>query len=209
MRRFGVVLIVCVAECSPAWGVGVVQNGNFSSGLTGWTTSGPVTDSGGFALLAEDAVSAVTSLEQEIVIPAFAGSLRFDFTLSSEPDGTSGFPFPDGLAAYLLDPVTFVPILATPGFSDYFYLDRVGFDDYDPSIVRVDGNTVRLDVTSVPAGTPALIAFDLLGGDDGYATLATIDNVGVSFIPEPVTALGVALACGAVGVRLRRRLRAG
>ena len=199
-----VVLIVAASQASAI----SVTNGDFSAGLAGWTTVGPVSDGGGFALLEEDPVLAVTSLEQQIVVPAGSAWLVFDLGLSSTPDSTTGFPFPDGFAASLLDPVTFAPILSTSGFTDYFYEDRAGLRDFDPNIVNVSGNTVRLDLSSVSGGTGALIVFDLLGGNDGFATQATVDNVDIVAIPEPLTIIGVPMAmAGLVGYFRRRGLK--
>ncbi len=200
-------MVLLVASAGQALGI-TVTNGDFSAGLTGWSHVGPVTDGGGFALLEEDPVLAVTSLEQQIVIPPGARSFSFDYGLVSTPDGSSGFPFSDGLAASLLDPVTFDPILNTPGFTDYFYEDRNGARSFDPSIVTVSGDRVTLYLHSIPGGTDALLAFDLLGGDDGFATQATVDNVAVSVIPEPLTIVGIPLGLIAVAGYFRRRTRA-
>jgi hypothetical protein len=182
-----------------------IVNGDFSSGLTGWTTTGPVSDGGGFAVLEEGTILMLTSLEQQFILPVGAKSLSFDYGLSSTPDGTSGFPFADGLSASLLDPATLDPILSTPGFSDFFFEDRAGAQSFDPSLVSIVGNRVTLYLTSVPDGTNALIVFDLLGGDDGFATQATIDNVAV-FIPAPGAGLLAMIGLPLLG-RIRRRIR--
>ncbi len=182
-----------------------VTNGDFSAGLTGWTVAGPVSEVGGFAVIGEDPVYFNTILEQAIVVPAWAVSLSFEYSMSTTPDGTTGYPFPDALVAYLRDPVTLAPILATPGVPDYFYEERSGLQDFDPTIVAVVGNRVTLDLASVVAGTEALISFELLGGDDGYATTATIDNVRVSVVPEPLTLVCVPMAAGGLTGYLRRR----
>lgn len=203
--------LVSVLACAAS--ANSVVNGDFSndfiaSPLAGdWAvTFGTVAwHAGGFAVLEEDPGLLLSSIEQTIVIPAGAERLSFDYGLSSTPDGTSGFPIPDAFAAYLLDPVTLDPILSTPPFYDYFYEGRDGFQDYDPSIVTVVGSTVTLDLTSVPGGTDALIIFDLMGGNDGYYTEATVDNVTLQVIPEPVTMVSGFLALTALGAYLRRR----
>lgn len=198
-------LLVIAAQ---AGAVGVT-NGDFSAGLSGWSAFGPVSDGGGFALLEEDPVRGVTSLEQQIVIPAGARFLSIRYGISSTPDGTSGFPFFDGFVASLLDPATFDPILSSAGFTDFFFEDRAGLRQFDPSIVGVSGNILTLNLTSVPPGTDALIAFDLLGGDDGFATQATVDDVQVharvGVVPEPLTLFGLPMGVAAVVVYLRRR----
>lgn len=196
--------VILTASAGPAWSTSIT-NGDFSAGLTGWNTVGPVSDGGGFALMEEDPVFMLTTIGQEFGILALDGGLAFDYTMTFTPDGTSGAVFPDAFTASLLDPVTFDPILSTPGFADYFYRDNRGIIDYDPSIVTLVGDTVMLDLTAVPGGTDALLAFDLLGADDGFATQATVDNVVVTEIPEPVTAIGAAMGLVSLGAYLRRR----
>lgn len=194
-----------------AWGIlilmagpvfGQVTNGDFSAGLTGWSTSGPVSDGGGFALLTEDPTFWQTSLTQQIVVPPETLSLSFEYELLSTPDGTSGYPVPDWFTASLLDPSTNAPILNTSGVTDYFYQARGGYPDFDPSIVSLLGNRVTLDLSSVAAGTDALLAFDLWGGDDGFATSVAIDNVEFTVVPLPGAVL-----LGTVGLALADYLR--
>jgi len=204
MVVYGMLLSV-VGWVAPA---SAVVNGDFDAALNGWTTAGPVSDGGGFALLEEDPVFAITSLEQQIVLPMNALALTFEYGFSSTPDGTSGFPMADGFSASLLDPATFNPLLSTPGYTDYFYEDRTGIQDFDSSIVTVVGNRVTLDLTGIAAGTNALIALDLLGGDDGYATKVMVDNVeittGGAIIPAPGAVLLVSIGAALTG-RFRRR----
>ena len=182
-----------------------ISNGDFIAGLSGWGTFGPVSDGGGFALLAENPDFAMTSLGQGFVIEGLDGWLSFDHRMASSPDGTSGWLWPDAFTASLLDPDG-QPILSTPGFPDYFYSDNAGTVDYDPSIVTAAGDTVTLDLRSVPRGTSAYLVFDLLGGDDGYATTVEVDNVGITAIPAPgAVVLGV-IGLFTAGAYLRRRL---
>ena len=219
MRSGHVFLVVTgvVLWLAPLAGATAITNGDFSAGLAGWTADIRVSDGGGFALLKEDPafVVAVTTLEQQITIPDLAVALSFEYSLSWTAGGPTGFPLPDGLSASLLDPVTFVPILsmdaAFPGFPDYFFHARSGNTFgvdvfYDPANVSwsASGN-VTLDLTSVPGGTDALVVFDLLGGDDGYVTEATVDNVFLSVIPEPVTGTTVVVAVAAIAAYVRRR----
>ena len=206
-RRICVVLAAGVLFLAAGQVSADITNGDFSAGLTGWTTAGPVSDGGGYALFEEDPLFGVTSLEQEITIPAQALSLSFDYGLFSTPDGTSGYPLPDRFSAYLLDAVTRNPLLSRPGLTDYFFEDRRGFGAFDSTIVTVAGGTVTLDLTSIAAGTDALVTFDLLGGDDGFATQATVDNVSVSLIPVPGAALLGVVGLASAGYRLRRRNR--
>lgn len=185
-------------------------NGDFSSGLTGWQVDGPVSDGGGHAALAEDPTKIMTILSQEFAIPLGAASLKFDFRMASEPDGTGGWPFADAFAVSLLDPVTLAPLLSTPGFPEFSYADADGAMEYDPALVSIAGGTVMLDLTSLGPGN-ALMAFDLLGGDNGLTTTVEVDNVVLierqDTIPEPATILGFSCAIASLCGYLRRRRR--
>lgn len=182
-----------------------VTNGDFSAGLSGWSIVGPVSDGGGFALMAEDPVFILTSLGQAFTIPAGAVSLSFDHAMASLPGGPGGSPFPDAFAASLLDPVTFDPILSTPGFPDYFYRDSGGLIDFDPAIVTLVGDRVTLDLTSVAGGANALLVFDLVGADNGLMTTVAVDNIKMEVIPEPLTVVVIPSALVGLAAYLRRR----
>ncbi len=205
------VMCLAAALLLPAPAQAGLVNGDFSAGLSGWQLRGPVTDGGGDAVLAEHPTEIMTTLSQEFVIPPGAESLAFEFRLASEPDSTSGSPFPDAFAVSLLDPVTFVPLLSSPGVPDYFHVDVGGATEYDPALVNVVGDTVTLDLSSLgPADT--FLAFDLLGGDNGLATTVEVDNVVLSerqgfIIPEPATILGISFALASACGYLRRRQR--
>ena len=184
-----------------------ISNGDFSAGLSDWWFSGPVSGTGGYATLAEDPEFGMTSLWQEFVIGGSDGWLSFDHRMAFGPDGTSGLAWPDAFTASLLDPATGQPILSTtPGLPDYFYRDIADNVYYDSSIVTIAGDMVTLDLRSVPRGTSAYLVFDLLGGDDGYATTVEVDNVGITAIPAPgAVVLGV-IGLFTAGAYLRRRL---
>jgi hypothetical protein len=183
-----------------------IVNDDFSNGLNGWTVFGPVVDGGGFARLYDDHMSFQGTLEQGFVVPVGAQSLSFSYVLSLTPDATSGSFLPDAFTASLLDPAS-NPILSTPGYTDYFYHDDGGTVDFDPGIVSKSGNTVTLDLSSVPAGTNARIVFDLYMGDDGWTTQADVHYVGVepeqSAVPEPISA--VVWAVLGIGLYVARR----
>jgi hypothetical protein len=205
MRNLTCLVALIAAAClaSPAWGLGIT-NGDFSSGLVGWTPLGSVTNGGGFALF-QEGQTFLNSLEQTFVIPGGAQSLSFDYVFTSTPGGPNISPIPDAFSAYLLDPVTFNPILSTPGFPDYFYHDSSGVTDYDPSIVMLSGNSVILNLTSVPGNANALLAFDFISSDNGLISQTTVDNVQLTVIPEPLTASAVCMALAGLGAYLRRR----
>jgi hypothetical protein len=188
-----------------------ISNGGFDTGLGGWeTASGTVVwDPTGFAVLKEHATVLASTLQQVFAIPGAPLSLSFEHEMSQTGPGPTGFS-PDFFTASLLDPVTQAPILSSPGYTDYFYRNNAGLVDYDASIVTIIGDRVTLDLTSLPGGRNALLAFDLYGFDDGCITQVRIDNVRTEAvpvpIPEPVSVVSGAIGLMMVGGYLRRRL---
>jgi len=205
LKTFSVALVVSLAA-NQAWGVTIV-NGAFSAGLSGWTITDSVADGGGFARLSEDPVLILTSLEQQFVIPDGAVSLSFDYVISSRESPAGQQTLPDAFQASLLNPLTFESLLHMGPPHDFLQQDRGGLVTILYGKVSISGNTVTTDLSSIPGGTNALLAFDLLGSDDGFATHVDIDNVGVRIIPEPLTLTGFSLTLLGLGAYLRRRFR--
>ena len=146
-------------------------------------------------------------------MPQLAGVLHFDYRFISTPDNTSGNVPPDAFTATLWDVDGNAPLLNIPVpilFDEYFYRDR-SLTDFS-SAASVSGNTVNLNVSSIPVGRNVRLSFDLwyvTSGTtgDGFSTDVEVDNVGIRLIPEPVTMGGVIAAVGAASAYLRRRLR--
>ncbi|MBN2137180.1 MAG: hypothetical protein JW720_05190 [Sedimentisphaerales bacterium] len=182
-----------------------LQNGDFSAGLTGWDVDpfgGPVIDGGGFALLSEDDVVMLSSLTQEFSLPIDAKILSFDFVMSA-----TGTPDPfgmwaDAFAVSLLEPApSFLPLISNPGYSEFYYLENTG---YEETVAGVLGDTVSLDVSAF-AGRDVLLAFDLIGADDGMETTVSVDNVEVSTVVIPAPGALLLGYIGTCGVCLWRR----
>lgn len=180
-----------------------LQNGDFSSGLSGWTVEwGDVTDGGGYALFQEDSIHITSTLSQEFTIPVGALDLSFDVVMTAVSGGVSDpFAWPDAFTASLLDPVTYNPLVSNPGYPDFYYLDNTGSLE---TIAGISGNTVSLDVSTL-RGLDALLSFDLLASYDGMSTSVSLDNVNVSVIPAPGALLLGLIGAGAAG--LWRRFR--
>lgn len=186
-----------------AWASPTVVNGNFSQpGLVGWTVEfGTVTDGGGYALFQEDPISLSSTLSQAFTLPDLAWKLSFNIWMTSVPGGPEDpFAWPDAFTASLLDPATFDPLVANPGYTDFYYRDNTG---YLETIAAVAGNTVTLNVSGL-AGQDALLVFDLWASYDGMLTTVGIDNVAVSVIPAPGALLLGVMGAGMVG-KLRRQ----
>jgi len=191
-------------------------NGDFENGLTGWDVSGDVhwleTPEGNGVAVFGDGLSWI---QQEFAIPLGARTLSFLYVMHSAEGQPDTSPFQDTFNALLLDPVTGERLLPppdepplSPAFFSYdreagpsFDTDFVTLGDPDPDGVRL----VTLDVSSLPPAQQALLHFQFLEEDDGYASLVGLDDVVIT-VPEPSAAF---LAVAAVGVHALRRRIAG
>jgi hypothetical protein len=169
-------------------GVGVV-NGDFASGLDGWTASesggtaapGGVAAAGGQALVSEGDSFLVT-LEQRFRVPSFATLLRFELTVDPGFDRSADF-IPDAFEASILDDAMLPLVepwdsLATSSFN----LQEDGTANMGPGVVW-DGLACTIDVGGIPAGTLATLYFDLIGADGDTLSALRIDNVAMATSP--------------------------
>jgi len=201
MGRTSFVCAALAAACLSAPVHAGIINGEFSAGLDGWVTAGPVSVVGSpgseIAVLDEDEfLLDGTNLYQNFAIEDDdAPTLAFTFLMIAEEHPTVHTFIPDAFLVSLLDPDTLNPLLATPGFADFF---AVSFDeflaeffvDFDPALVElvdvVDMSTadppwisgiVLLDMSSLGPGVSARLDFTLAGGFDGFHTQALVDGV--------------------------------
>lgn len=204
-KLFGFSALIVAFAGLTAFAGPTLQNGDFSTpGLSGWTVEyGTVTDGGGFALFEEDAFDLSSTLSQGFTIPALALELSFDVVMSSVEGGAyDPFAWADAFTASLLDPVTYDPLVSNPSYTEFYYLENTG---YEETVATVTGNTVTLDVSGL-RGLDALLSFDLWGGDDGWLTSVSVDNVNVSVIPAPAALLLGLIGTGLVGFLRRTRI---
>ncbi|MBN1362190.1 MAG: hypothetical protein JW993_16460 [Sedimentisphaerales bacterium] len=198
--------VVTVGAISPAYADITLQNGDFSSGLAGWTVEwGDVTDGGGYALFQEDAFDISSTLSQQFTLPLGAQLLSFDLTLSAEGD-RDPFAWPDAFTASLLDAATFDPLITwDPFVTEFFLLENTGAMETSAGMA-VAGNTISLDVSSW-RGQDVLLSFDLWGSYDGMTTTTHLDNVDVSVVPLPSAVLLAIVGLGSsiIGLPLKRK----
>lgn len=165
-------------------GSGPLVNGDFSSGLAGWTAGesgggaspGSVILAGGQALLREGDSFLVT-LEQTFVIPAGTQALSFQTIVSPGFDGTAS-GIHDAFEATLLDAQDLQPVVPPwhPLATSFFNMQE------DESVhlgsgTSWNGTTVTVDLGGVPAGTEVVLFFDLIGGDVDTQGGVRVDNV--------------------------------
>jgi hypothetical protein len=225
MRRFCALLMAwTLLGYTSHLHAGVIQNGEFTSGLAHWTTvSGfdAPTDGGEVALFSESSFG--VQLEQAFVLPTNALKLSFEYHLKASGSPVVG-AVPDNFQATLFtssgtlfpsdpsDPVSF------PAF---YSVDNSGpspeaFDSLFVSVeTLLNGNRkVTVDLASALAtfGNQSLIIDFLLSGNpDGFTTNVTLDNVvitlqNVSAVPEPGSALAWFALIGTVSLVRRRRV---
>lgn len=203
-------------------------NGDFQLPPSPWWMINPggnvshFTDSGGdgFVAMFEPDIPgpASTYMFQNFIVGSGSASLSFEYSFYS--DGIfrdDGHTLPDAFTISLLDRCTLSPLVGT---SSYFYHDARGAADsirYDASLVtltstasRPDWWTVRVDLSSIAAGTEARLQFDLFGTGplDGQVTYATIDGVSTTVIAVPPAILLGWIGLGIVGGCRARRHRA-
>jgi len=190
------VLILMLLVCGASMALAEQLNDDFSSGLASWTIEwGTVTDGGGFALFEEDTLHLSSTISQKFTLDNHAEILSFDAEMSVVAGGVSNFAPWDAFMASLLDPVTYNPLISNPGFTEFYFLENTGFQE---TVADVIGTTVSLDVSSL-AGQQVMLSFDLFGGDDGYQTSFSLDNILTRQVPLPGTLSLLLAGSGIVG----------
>ncbi len=131
----------------------IIVNGDFVSGLTGWTINGPVVVPGAYAELQENGSGLLTTLSQSFLVPANPTTLTFDLTnigLDS-PNGS----VPDAFEVSLLNSqnTSVVPTATVGGVAATSFLNiNPGGVVSVASGVSFDGEHASLDISHLTAG---------------------------------------------------------
>ncbi len=212
MRKL--LLATLVALCVPATAFAnpeLIENGDFSAGLSGWDSTINVLPAGGGALQSPAGVLPST-LGQDFASPFQTATVSFDWTITSTDLPFGGNGGPDPLNVFVDG--NLVATIESDDPQNFVFIPFVGFVELI-SIPTVNGpNTVVL--TNVPLAnfnTPggSNITFALGNVTNGEATSALIDNVSVIPNPEPASMLAWGLIGGvgiAAGTYRRRKLAA-
>jgi hypothetical protein len=176
---------------------GFLVNGDFSQGLTGWTTTpaDSVSVVNQVAILSESTTATEVDLFQDFTIPTGATTLTFTLaSLTTEPASSSNFP--DAFGASLLKPTTLESLVPTVNTSTDSFYTRDLVDGVTQGLAA-PGVTLSPSPTSLPlnftvdvsslGGKDTRILFRLIGGGDSFAATVGVTNVSVTgaIVPEP------------------------
>ena len=181
---------------------GPLANGDFSAGLTGWTTEvvgqvpgatpGTVNALGGFLQLTENA-SFLTSVHQTFLVPPQPQTLSVDLVCLGLEAPAGGVP--DAVELSLLDDASrsLVPTIGSHATSFFNIGSAAGTSGSAGSLrpasatgVTFDGRTVTLDISGLPPGTQATLYLDLIGNPPGTQSVVAFDNV--RMVPDRIFA---------------------
>lgn len=115
------------------------------------------------------------------------GSRSLTFNVEPTFDGMDDSLVGDLFQVYLVDPVNPGATLLDRGREGeaLFSLGESGAD-FLPGLVRFDGTTVTVDLTSLQASSEGLLVFQLINGDADEGTSVAVSNVGNTVDPDGV-----------------------
>jgi len=189
---FYVAMILILLYPSPSHGQ--LINGDFGDGLNGWYTEGDVGVVDGVAIMRTDGAHWMTLLSRDFTVSG--DRLTFLYSFDTYWSGDIEYP---GFPSYPLDSFQ-LTLDSVEG--DYFSLVPLA---WEPTGGPVPFN---MDISSIAPGTRATLSFILLDEDDGYRSIATIDDVSDPIEPLPEPGTLILLGTGLIGIFIYGRYRA-
>lgn len=175
-----------------------VINGDFSSGLSGWETSGDVSIFNGIAILQTGGINGPyeTALSTDFVIPGDRLNFRYYFDIT----GTDDVKYPD-FKSFGPD---FLQVSVDAGTEEYFKDVPLASDPTGGFV------PFSLDISSFTPGSMARLTFLLFDEDDEHRSVAAIDDISDPLTPsmplqEPETL--ILLGSGLIAVSAYSRYR--
>lgn len=174
---------------------GQIINGDFSNGLSGWDSSGDVsTTTDGFAILQTGGVEGpyITSLSTDFIVAGDLLTFRYFF----DRVGPDEIKDPD-----------------FPSFGPDFFQMNLSVDESSSFDIPLAWNPTGgfvsyfLDISSMAIGTRATLSFMLFDEDDGYISVAAIDDVSDPVMPTPEAGTLLLLGSGLIGLFISGRYR--
>ena len=187
-------LVIIIVSLLPRHSAGQFINGDFSSGLLGWKTYGDVTSEQGAAIFRTGGIYGEyeTSLYTTFVVSGNSLNFKYYFDITGpdeilSPDYLSYPPDSFQVALYDGNGNDLVKALAWEPFNNF-----VPFS---------------LDISDFSYGTIVMLSFDLIDQDDGFKSMAAIDDVidPITPVPEPGTL--ILLGSGLIWVFLSGRYK--
>ncbi len=178
----------------PGYSAGQIINGDFNTALTGWDTRGDVTADQGAAILRTGGIYGMydTSLYTTFVVSGNSLNFKYYFDITGPDDILSpdfpSYPFDsfqvsldDGTGNYKVEALAWEP------FNDFV--------------------SYSLDISNFSYGTIVTLSFDLIDQDDGFTSIAAIDDVIDHRTPVPEPGSLILLGSGLIWVFLSGRNR--
>ena len=175
---------------------GQIINGDFSNGLSGWDSSGDVsTTTDGFAILRTGGVEGpyITFLSTNFIVAGDFLTFRYFF----DKIGPDEIKYPD-----------------FPSFGPDFFQMNLSVDENNAFDISLEWNPTggfvahSVDISSIAIGTLVTLSFMLFDEDDGYVSVAAIDDVSDPVRPTPEPGTLLLLGSGLIGLFISCRYRA-
>jgi hypothetical protein len=186
--------ILFLASVAPGDSYLVLDWGDFSKGLTGWTVeSGNVIDGGGYALFQEDPcqISSLCSPSFTLPLSLWEKRISFDLIMSTTENPFENaweHAWHDAFTVSLLDPNdSYKALISNAGLPDFYYTDTSGVIE---TITTISSNRIHLQVHDLQAET-VVLAFDFFPARDGMLTSFALDNITVELNPAFIADLNV------------------
>ncbi len=194
LNRLVTYVAIIIVLLFPRHSSGQFINGDFSSGLPGWDTYGDVTAEEGAAILRTGGIYGIydTSLFTTFIVSGDSLNFRYYFDITGPDDILSpdfeSFP-PDSFQVSL------------DAGNDGYFVQALAWQPADIL------TPFSLDISFLEPGAIVTLSFDLLDQDDGYRSIAVVDDVTDPPITVPESGTLMLMGSGLIGIFVFNRYR--